>query len=213
MFWISSMDWNRWRSLSFQEGSHAFVFHVSEALELKWWRTQSRSCWEPKRQLPIGISFGELGREAHLFPLPLKRSLRKGGAQKDGEEEVGQSSNQKQFGEPCSGSGTSACRWQWLAPRWNTGRNGTPNKTGTHYHDFSLYKGPCAQASRGTSWAVWRMIRDPFFEYSWLEKTLTFLCYPREEKGAAQNKTSWFFLPDRWLKVYSRLSNLENGKK
>lgn len=116
MFWISSMDWNRWRSLSFQEGSHAFVFRASEALELKWWRTQSRSCWEPKRQLPIGISFGELGREAHLFPLPLKRSLRKGGAQKDGKEEVGQSSNQKQFGEPCSGSGTSACRWQWLAP-------------------------------------------------------------------------------------------------
>lgn len=34
-----------------------------------------------------------------------------------------------------------------------------------------------------------RMIRDPFFECSWLEKTLTLLCYPREEKGAAQNKT------------------------
>lgn len=176
-------------------------------------RTQSRSCREPKRQLPIGVSFRELGREAHLFPLPLKRSLRQGGAPRDREEEVGQPSNQKQFGEPHSGSGTYACRWQWLAPRGNTARNGTPKKTGAHSHDFSLYKGPVPKLHMEPAELYGRMIRNPFFECSWLEKTPTLLCYPREEKGAAQNKTSWFFLPDRWLKVYSRLSNLENGKE
>lgn len=189
MFRISSMDWNRWWSLSLQEGSHAFVFLAPEALELKWWRTQSRSCWEPKRQLPTGVSFRELGREAHLFPLPLKRSLRQGGAPRDGEEEVGQPSNQKQFGDPRSGSGTCACRWQWLAPRWNTARNGTPNKTGAHSHDFSLYKGSVPKLHVEPAELYGQMIREPFFECSWLEKTLTLLCYPREEKGAAQNKT------------------------
>lgn len=46
------------------------------------------------------------------------------------------------------------------------------------------------------------MVRDRFLKCSRLEKTLTFLYCPREEKWAAPNKTSGSFLTETRVKVY-----------
>lgn len=95
--------------LSLQEGSCVFVFLASEALQLKWWRTKSRSFPGPKRQPPVGPSFGGLGIEGHLFPLPL--GPEEGRGSKDGEEEMGQSSKHTVLGSSPQKQELSAGSW------------------------------------------------------------------------------------------------------